>query len=169
MITSRRIERTLTFLDNAYNSNLVNKDQEIPILYAKMAILEYSGWLELSFDEIARNCVRRKLRTVAAREILEQRIKKTHGFTYNNNVRPLLAIALGTIKLQNIERKMNKNGDLDALRTNLGNINLMRNEAAHTFTSGRTSRFDAPSAIIADFKRTEPILQKYWKIVCDET
>ena len=75
MIHSTRIKRTLAFLDTEYNKSLLLSDQEIPILYAKMAILEYCGWLELSFDEIARNCVRRKLRTIAARKILEDKIR----------------------------------------------------------------------------------------------
>jgi len=168
MITSKRIEKTLNFLDAEYNKSLLNGDQEIPILFAKMAILEYCGWLELTFDEIARNCVRRKLRTFAARKVLEDKITTTHGFTYKDNVRPLLIYGLGAIKLKRIEAKLNRNGDLTRLKSNLGNMNKARREAAHTFTSGRTSRFDAPSATISNFRSTGPVLLKFWQLVCED-
>ncbi len=168
MIHTRRITNTLTFLDGQYNAHVLHRDTEIPVLYAKMAILEYCGWLELTFDEIARNCVRRKLRTVSSRQLLEEKISKTHGFTYENNVRPLLVYGLGTIKLLQVERKLDATGDLQALKSHLGSINKRRREAAHTFTSGRTSRFDAPSATISNLKRVEPTLQKLWKLVCED-
>ncbi len=168
MITSKRIEKTLKFLDVQYNDNLLHRDEQVPILFAKMAILEYCGWLEITFDEIARNCVRRKLRTFSARDVLESKITSTHGFTYKDNFRPLLAYGLGAIKLKKVETKLNKNGDLDTLKSNLGAMNKMRREAAHTFTSGRTSRFDAPSTTIANFNRTGPVLQTLWNYVCED-
>lgn len=166
MIHSRRIRTTLDFLDGEYNAHLLHRDTEIPVLYAKMAILEYCGWLELTFDEIARNCVRRKLRTVASRKILETQIDRTHGFTYQHNVVPLLAYGLGTVKLLQVERKLEATGELQALKSHLGAINQSRREAAHTFTSGRTSRFDAPSKTIVSLNTIEPTLQKLWKLVC---
>jgi len=168
MITFRRIERTLKFLDTEYNKCLLHKDQEVPILFAKMAILEYCGWLEITFDEIARNCVRRKLRTSSAREVLEEKISATHGFKYKEHFRPLLAYGLGIFKLKKIETELNRNGELQTLKINLGNMNKMRREAAHTFTSGRTSRFDAPSAIIANYSKTKPVLNKLWQRVCED-
>lgn len=168
MITTKRIERTLNFLEAEYNKNMLHRDQEIPILYAKMAILEYCGWLELTFDEIARNCVRRKLRTYSDRKVLEDKISRTHGFTYKENVRPLLAYGLGAIKLKRVESKLNKKGELDTLKSNLTTMNKKRNEAAHTYTSRRTLRFDAPSIIVTNFRKTEPVLRKLWQCVCQD-
>ncbi len=168
MITSQRIERTLKFLDAEYNSSLLRSDQEVPVLFAKMAILEYCGWLELTFDEITRNCVRGKLRTISARKLLEDKITATHGFTYRDNFRPLLAYGLGVIKLKKVESRLNRNGDLATLKSNLGSLNKMRREAAHTYTSGRTSRFDAPSTIIANFGSTKPVLVKLWSFVRED-
>lgn len=165
MIHSRRIRTTLTFLDGKYNAHLLHRDTEIPVLYSKMAILEYCGWLELAFDEIARNCVRHKLRTTASRKDLEHQIDRTHGFTYKQNIAPLLAYGLGTIKLIEVERKLKATGELQALTSHLGTMNQSRREAAHTFTSGRTSRFDAPSTTIASLNKIEPILQKLWVLV----
>ena len=165
MINSGRIKKTLCFLDREYNRHLTSADPERPVLFAKMAVLEYCGWLEESFDEVARNCVRRKLKTVAKREVLEKRIDNTHGFKYKESIRPLLAIGLGTIRLLDIERQLDKDGSLERLRSNLGSLNQMRKEAAHTFTSGRTSRFEAPSLIITNFEQTEPTIRKLWALV----
>lgn len=168
MIYSSRVRRTLSFLDRKYNKSLTNSDQEVAILFAKMAVLEYCGWLEATFDEIARNCVRRKLRTFTSRKILEDKISKTYGFTYETNVRPLLVYGLGSIRLLKVENKLNTGGDLDSLKSELGQMNVLRREAAHTFTSGRTSRFDAPSRIIANLNKTEPVLKDLWKYVCED-
>lgn len=168
MIHSGRVRRTISFLDQQYNKCLTDSDQEVPVLFAKMAVLEYCGWLEATFDEIARNCVRRNLRTFSTRKILEDKITNTHGFTYDKNVRPLLTYGLGAVRLLKVERKLNVRGNLDRLKSDLGRMNTLRREAAHTFTSGRTSRFDAPSRIIADLNRTEPVLKDLWKYVCEE-
>ncbi len=165
MIHSKRIRTTLNFLDGEYHNHLLHRDAEIPVLYAKMAILEYCGWLELTFDEIARNCVRRKLRTFASRKVLEDQIDRTHGFTYNRNVAPLLVYGLGSVKLMQVERKLEATGELQSLKSHLGTMNQSRREAAHTFTSGRTSRFDAPSTTIASLNTIEPTLRKLWELV----
>jgi len=127
---------------------------------------EYCGWLELCFDEVARNCVRKKLRTISSRQFLEKKIKSTHGFTYKEKVRPLLAYGLGSIQLNEVEKRMMKDGSLEKLSTNLGNLNKMRGEAAHTFTADSTTNFPAPSLTIANFEQTEPIVQKLWRFVC---
>lgn len=165
MIHSGRILKTLSFLDREYNRHLTSADPERSVLYAKMAVLEYCGWLEEAFDEIARNCVRKKLRTKVSRNVLERRIRETHGFIYKQNIQPLLAFGVGTIRLIEIEKKLNRNGSLDKLKSELGSLNEMRKEAAHTFTSGRTSRFQAPSLVIANFKQTEPIVKRLWTLV----
>lgn len=110
MIHTKRIETTLHYLDSAYQSAMSCPDVHRPVIYAKLAILEYCGWIEESFDEIARNCVRSKLRTRNQRRILEDKINGTHGFSYNNNARSLLAHALGTIKLTEIESLLEKMG-----------------------------------------------------------
>lgn len=165
MIHSGRIKKTLGFLDREYNRHLTSADLELSVLFAKMAMLEYCGWLEESFDEVARNCVRTKFNTFAKREVLETRIKNTHGFVYKEKVRSLLAFGLGAIRLVEVERQLDKDGSLQRLKSNLGSLNQMRKEAAHTFTSGRTSRFDAPSLIITNFEQTEPTLRRLWALV----
>ncbi len=165
MIHTGRIERTLIFLDREYGKNLSSYDKERPIIISKLALLEYCGGIEESFDEIARNCVRKKLKTSESRRLLEKKIQDTHGFTYKNCLQPLLAYSLGTIKLLDIEKKLKRNGNLIKLSTELGNLNSMRREAAHTYTTGRTSTFPSPSVVISSFRTTEPIIREIWQLV----
>ena len=131
-------------------------------MFAKLAVLEYCGWLEESIDEITRNCVREHLRSKKSRALLEARIKQTHGFLYMDHFRPLMCFALGTVNIVRLERELNKSGSLDLLKTNLSAMNQMRKRAAHTFTRGTTASYDAPSTTIRNFDQTSPILLDVW-------
>jgi len=167
MIHSARIIKTLDFLDEEYSKNIGSPDIHRPVMFSKLAVLEYCGWIEYALDEIARNSVRKKLRTKQSRKFLEDKISSTHGFVYKVKFRPMLGAAIGTEKLHKIERKMNKSGDLQILTSKLGSINLQRQVAAHTYTIGRTQNFHAPSTIKQDLQSLEPILQRYWKAVSE--
>ena len=166
MIKSGRIRKSLRFLDQEYNRYFRDADKERPVLFAKMAVLEYCGWLEESFDEIAKNGVQKKLRTAMRRHILEKKIEETYGFSYKGKVQPLLAFKLGTVRLLEVEKQLSRDGSLDRLKSHLGTMKKMRDEAAHTYISGRTSHFQAPSVILADFEQIKNILKKLWELAC---
>ncbi len=164
MLHTRRIKRTLAFLDREYNRHVASYDQERPVIFSKLSVLELSGWIEEGFDEIARNCVRRKKRTYKSRDVLENKIKATHGFTYSDHARELLAVALGTVRLLEVEKELEKDGSLTRLKAELGILNKKRKSAAHTFTKGTTRLFDSPSVTLAQFSRIQPILQRLWEL-----
>ena len=162
MLYTRRIRSTLIFLDREYSRHISSYDQERPVIFSKLSVLELSGWIEEGFDEIARNCVRRKRRTYKSRDVLENKIKATHGFTYSDHARELLAVALGTVRLLEVEKELEGDGSLTKLRAELGMLNKQRQSAAHTFTKGTTRMFDSPSITLGRFSRVEPILQRLW-------
>ena len=164
MLYTRRIRHTLVFLDREYNRHLLSYDEERPVVFSKLSVLELSGWIEEGFDEIARNCVRRKRRTYKSRDVLENKIKATHGFAYSKHARELLAVALGTVRLLEVEKALEKDGSLTQLKAELGMLNKQRQSAAHTFTKGTTRMFDSPSVTLARFSRIEPILQRLWRM-----
>ena len=164
MLYTSQIRKTLAFIDREYNKHVTSYERERPIMYSKLGILELSGWIEEGFDEIARNCVRRRLKTTQARDILENKIDRTYGFTYKKHSRELLSIAFGTIKLLEIEKSLERDGSLSLLTSELEVLNRQRQKAAHTFTKGTTLSFDAPSVTIARFKKINPVLQKLWDI-----
>lgn len=164
MLHTRRIKRTLVFLDREYNRHISSYEQERPVIFSKLSVLELSGWVEEGFDEIARNCVRRKRRTYRSRDVLEDKIKATYGFTYLPQARELLAVAIGTVRLLEFEKALERDGSLTLLKSELGTLNRQRRSAAHTFTKGTTSTFDSPSVTLARFFRVEPVLQKLWQM-----
>ena len=162
MLHTSHILKTLKFLDREFNKHITSFERERPIMFSKLGVLELSGWVEEGFDEIARSCVRSKLKTGKLPAVLERKIDKTYGFTYKENSRELLAVAFGTIKLLEVERDLNRDGSLLILRSELGALNKQRNAAAHTFTRGMTLQFDAPSVTIDRFHKVRPVLQRLW-------
>ena len=164
MLSTRHISTTLSFCDREYNKYLTSRESERLIMYSKLGVLELSGWIEEAFDEIARNFVRKQLKPNETCDILEENIDTTYGFTYKTNYRKLLVVAVGAARLLEIEKRLDQNGSLLRLRSELGILNKQRNSAAHTFIKGTTSSFDAPSVTINRFLRIEPILQRLWNM-----
>lgn len=169
MLYTKRIYKTLKFIDQEYNKYSIDPDHNQPIMYSKLGILELCGWIEEAFDEIAINCVRSKLRTNSVRSQLIDTIENTYGFSYEKLFIHLLGFALGTVNLRKVETKFAKNGNLSLLKSELGQLKKQRNEAAHTYSkntpTGTTPTFYAPSTTIARFEKLEPIIKDLWHIV----
>jgi hypothetical protein len=129
------------------------------ILYSKLAIIEFCGWIEQTFDNIIRDYAQRKL---IVSDIEKAIIKNNHGFRYDNNIRKMLMSCIGINNLENIEDCLEKtSGYLTILKTKLDTFTIYRNNAAHTYTPhGTTITYDAPSIILAEIQTITPILQK---------
>ena len=151
-------------LDRLYNE-ADGADATLPIAYSKLATLEVCGWLEEAFDEIAHNSVRHKLRTFEKRKLLAEKIEKTHGFDYGSHARPLIAHAVGVVKLMEVERKLESSAALSRLKGNIGSLKILRRDAAHTSLAGRSTAYPAPSISMATFEDCLPVLQQFWKLV----
>jgi hypothetical protein len=123
------------------------------------------GWLEESFDEIAHNCVRAKLRNVESRKLLIDKISRTNGFDYQQHAQPLLSHAIGVVRLIQIERDMERDGSLTKLKGMIGNLKPIRSDAAHTSIAGTTSTYPAPSIALQRFETCLPLMQKLWVLV----
>ena len=165
MIYYGQIRKTLNFLDSQYNISSSSAVQVRPMMFSKLAVIEYCGWLEETFDEIARNGARGKLKTKPCRQGFEKQITATVGFVYQKSGRRLICSAIGIAKLLEVEKEMKKNGDLERLQSYLGQMNGYRKRAAHTSTRGVTAQYLAPSAVIENFNQTKPILLKMWSLV----
>ncbi len=165
MIYSGQIKQTLSFLDAEYNSHIGSGEQIKPMMFSKLAVIEYCGWLEETFDEITINCIREKQKTRVSRAVIHDKIKATVGFNYESSGRRLICAAIGVVKLLEIEHELEKKGELSLLKSNLGAMNKQRRRAAHTSTKGITQQYIAPSVTIQNFNVTEPILRKMWSLV----
>lgn len=164
MIRYAKTRQLLHKLDRRYTKSQT-RDPTLSIVYSKAAILEVCGWLEETFDEIAHNCVRQRLRTLERRKFLDDKIKATHGFEYKTKARPLIAHAIGVVRLLEIEKELESSASLIVLTTACSNLNKLRQDAAHTTLSGRKMTYPAPSVAIQEFEKCLPITKQLWELV----
>ena len=156
MIDYTTINITLTLLDAQYMGTV---DVNMQTLYSKLAVLEFCGWLEVSFDTLWHDYVDRNLAVPDNVTRIKKIIKKNYGFAYNDNIYPLMCSVLGVNNWENI---------LDAFPTaDFANMNAVlnsyisiRNSAAHTNTTpGVTPSFMAPSSVMYDYNKVKPAFQ----------
>ena len=155
------IRKSLKAIDDLYNSDTSGK---FSILYSKLAAIELSSWIEFVMDDIVKNYWKKhSINTQLDKEIKEF-IKYNNGFGYEKNFRPMLYKTIGLARVQKIEFLYSI--EIDHLKTQLIDLTVDRNKAAHVFHhSGVTATFKAPSYIIGMFEQLHPILGKIKRYV----
>ena len=168
MIVKKHIFLTLRSLDKRYNSALTSATPEDAIFYSKLAILEYCGWIEEAFDTVIRRSMKKKLKTLAFKQILEGGvIGTTYGFRYKKHLRNMLCRSLGLQRAEAIEQSLKDNGEFEVLESELETFTGHRNNAAHTSVAGTTQTYPAPSVVIASLQKVHPIARRLYKEVMD--
>jgi len=158
MIVKGYIEKSINELDSLYNKA---SSQKKAIYYSKLALIEYCGWIENSMDNIISTYCNSKLKIQSNKKYIKDNvIDPNYGFHYKSNFKPMLQRAIGSVALEKLEKKLERDGGkITILSSSLGSLKLKRNDAAHTFIKGTTSSFDSPSVIRTDFQRLYPILK----------
>ena len=134
--------------------------------YAKLAIIEYCGWLEESFDRIARRSVKNRL---ASTNELEKCIRKVHGFEFERHFMHLMKQVVGLHACEELIHQLAADGSDTLLSAELDSLKTRRNNAAHVNTrTPVTTSYDAPSVVIGSLNRTYPILRRIysWAVHC---
>lgn len=164
-----RLKKTLLFLDGMYQAHQTSEDPEEAVAFAKLAVLEFCGWVEMTIDDIARCAVILSLPAETDRKPLEALIKSTSGFNYSTHVTPLLVSAIGSVRFSEIERKMRDEALLERFSSilNTAEFNRMRNQAAHTFNDGTQRNYDAPSSVLGKLQQIEPLMERM-RVLCRE-
>lgn len=166
MVIKKKILRTLNGLEQRYIESLKTPTSEDSVYFSKLAILEYCGWIEESFDDIVRRSVKGKIKTPKFQQILKKKvIGKNNGFQYDDNFLPMLSRAIGLRGMEIIEIYLKRSGQLELFISELNSIKEHRNNAAHTCISGATPSYPAPSIIKANFKKIFPIMTGIYKEV----
>ena len=147
MVNYVDIENTLNYLDSTYLASM--SDPLLPILLSKTALIEFSGWIEQSMDQILYDYLDSHICETYIIKYIKDQIKKNYGFKYENNILRILSITIGAYNLENVFDKIN----INLLKTLLDKYSNKRNNAAHTHTT-----YDAPSVILNDFKCVKPII-----------
>lgn len=120
-------------------------DPLLPILLSKTALIEFSGWIEQSMDQILYDYLDSHICETYIIKYIKDQIKKNYGFKYENNILRILSITIGAYNLENVLNKIN----INLLKTLLDKYSNKRNNAAHTHTLGTITTYDTPSVILA--------------------
>lgn len=157
-----RLIKTLKFLDVMYQQHQTSEDPEEAVAFAKLAVLEFCGWVEMTIDDIAREAVHVSLPAEADRQPLEALIKSTSGFDYSRHVTPLLVSAMGSVRFSVVERSMEAEALLERFKSILNSTEFsrMRNRAAHTFNDGTQRNYDAPSSVLGKLRQIAPLMER---------
>lgn len=155
MITRGYLNDNLQRLDKLYNESSNKKDT---VFHSKLALLELCGWIEESMDNIVAVYAKKKLKLDSFKKLHVKIVDNNYGFKYKENFRPMIIQTIGIMQAEKLESQLNKSGKIDILSGQLGALNKLRNDAAHTFIKGTTKSYDAPSSIISRFQIIYPIL-----------
>lgn len=68
------IENKLRRLDAEYNNNM--QDPDLPVFYSKLAVLEFSGWLEDSIDDILFRYIDSHILDTKVRDEIRKSVRK---------------------------------------------------------------------------------------------
>ena len=153
-VVKKHILATLESLDGHYNTAPTTE----ATYYSKLAIIELCGWLEFTVDSIAEYYANKKLRTIPYRDIFSSIKQNTFGFDYKKHFRKMLYQTIGLPVMEKIERKINNGGLITILDTELDNLKILRDDAAHTYIDA-TKTYQAPSVTKTQLTRIYPILK----------
>lgn len=138
------------------------------ILYSKLAVIEFCGWIEQMIDAILIEYISNKLVESANFDFIKKNIiEQNYGLHYEKNVRKMLMNIVGMNNLESLEDSLESHSAyLTTLKSILGSFTTSRNTAAHTYTPyGATPTYQSPSVVISNIRTITPILQKVEQLV----
>ena len=174
ILTDEQVYKTLVLTDDRFkvidNNNAASTDSALELaMLSKIAVIEFCGWMEVSFDEILENYVLNANLNPSIVKECKDEIKNVYGCDPERNVKPLLRRILGvkryngyilsTSDLLQICASIERIGGVSAADPAAGK---MRNVAAHTNIKSPTQTyFSAPSLVLAELKKVHPLL---WRL-----
>lgn len=162
MIDSEEIEKILDWLEQHFDS-AEKTDIDEPRIFAKMAILELSGWVEESNDRLVLDISEKKLTDPHAKRRIEKLVKGMQGFSYQRHFKKLIDKSIGALNRERIEADMDRKDRrvLAKFRTSLTELSKSRDDLAHTFSHGTQQGMDGPTETRRHFENIRRGLQAY--------
>lgn len=165
MLVKKHILGVLQKLELEYEVALTSSDVNDPIIHCKLATLEYCGWIEETFDAIAHRAVKNKLKTQPYRDIARSEIQGTYGFSYKKHLRPMLSRIIGLVEMEKIETTLSLSSGFSRFLSELEQMKVHRDKAAHTWVKDTTSQFPSPSQIIGSLNAVYPQARRLYSEV----
>ena len=141
MVKKTGIQSNLNQIEKLYQKYTVGRRG---LYFSKLAIIEACGWIEESMDDIIRGCANKHLKEPKNLRSVENLVKRTYGFHYEDNFRDMLIHIIGIIKLEILEQIFDQH-KFTQMTSSLGVLKQRRDELAHTYIKGTTPTIDAPS------------------------
>jgi hypothetical protein len=161
VILKRDILTDLQNLDRLHSASLLAGPHPLASThYAKLAIVEYCGWIEEALDTIAKRAVRGKLRS--HRE-LDDCIRKNHGFDFDDNFLKMMRQIVGLSACEELLDGLQSDGSDAVIRAEFNKLKIRRNNAAHVYSrTPVTTAYDAPSVLIGSLNTVYPIIKRLY-------
>lgn len=149
MLSEIDIRNNLTEIEQLFNLSTGTLHSQ---LYAKLAIIEASTWIEIFIDDIFEDLYTSRLSNAENIRSYKKVIKDTYGFDYEKYIRNRLMRDLyGWVKIEKIETKLSGNGDYIQMTSSIKSLTDARNSCAHKPILGTTPTLIAPSLTISYF------------------
>ena len=152
MISSADMVKLIGEIDKSYQNETDNNKS---LLWAKMAVVEASGWTEDSIDEMLKAYIDSV--NPICKENLLKKIEKTYGFHYASDFRNICVQILGNIMYEKIENKIPL--ECQQLQSALNGLKNSRDKSVHTHILNMGA-IDAPHLSLAYVKKIENGLKK---------
>lgn len=159
MVDYTTIRTILQKIEGEYNNYMVSSDVHMPQLLSKLAMMEFSGWIEVSIDEILHNYLDNHIVDPNGRTIINKFIKDIHGFSFDNHIYKIFSLVIGANNWENVLDTLSSTdrNNLESITTTYYN---QRNNAAHRNTIiGVTPSYNAPSQVLLDFNKIESAIR----------
>lgn len=147
------IDQTLLALHTLFDAGLrTGCNVKTLNYYCKLAVIELCGWIEQAMDDIVLASARRS--SIAGLASLEERVKRTYSFDYEDAFRPLLLLLVGYRQCEFIEVKLQgtPTSAFSTMQNSLSNLRPHRNTHAHTHLESGTPQIMAPSNLRGQLK-----------------
>lgn len=163
-IDKKQIEATLDLLETLSAAATPEETH----FYAKVAMLEVSGWAEEKMDDFVLSLALPHLRDEDAKERFRTFVKQIHGFTYEDHFSRLLGMAIGAVHLERIEKNMDGNM-LKVFKTDITQLSKKRNRLAHTSFKGMQQEIDELQTTRTRLRAIHAGLQAYAEAITPST
>jgi len=142
MVNKTQILNTLAHTEKLYQKYTRDKRG---LYFCKLAIIEVSGWIEESMDDIALSWAKRYLTNPHNLDFVKNTIiSRTTSFEYDQHFRQMLMRVLGIIHLERLEKTLDQQ-KFTRMKSALLILKHSRDTQAHTHIKGATKTIDAPS------------------------
>lgn len=154
MVNYTDIEAKLQRLDIEYNNSIL--DPDLPIFYSKLAVIEFSGWMEDSVDSIVYEYIDNHILDPIVKQTIKKNVNGNLGFKYYSNLFKVFTSVLGVNTWENIEDKLKPQHFADLLNVT-NTYTGIRNKAAHSSIVVMAT-FSSPSTTIAAYNKVKPAM-----------